>query len=70
MLAIRLGLRQYLEPEHSLTIGRSLFLFLDKSELFTVLSDNKAGGRPEDIPTTDLKELLALLGYIDSADIE
>ena len=62
-LVIRLGLHQYLEPQDIRTMGRSLFLFMDQSEFFDVLSENKAGGRTEDISTTELQELITLVEF-------
>ena len=70
MLATRLGLCQYLEPNDTPTLAKPLFLFMDQSELHTVISDNRAGGRPGNIPIVDLDELLAVMEYDDSEGIE
>ena len=43
-------------------MARSLFLFMDLFEFYSVLSKKKAEGRSGDISTIELQELIALVG--------
>ena len=60
-LVINLKLHWFFEPEDIKSMARSLFLFTDLSEFYSVLSKRKAEGRSGDISTIELQELIALV---------